>query len=178
MPRENTAFGHPWSLPGLALVGLVGCAAARPSTAAFVDSRAIIPPERPLFEVRVGEFFCRFHHGDREEPRLPCRITDPGDGGRRLESVGEPRRIDGALTPIDHRSIRFDGTFAPAPGAAAETVTATFESVDYHLYRGAMRAAGGETWVTLEYLPTPQDIRGRSAAAAGPGARPESAGRR
>ncbi|WP_437727441.1 hypothetical protein [Sorangium sp. So ce861] len=164
MPRENTAFGHPWSLPGLALVGLVGCTAARPSTAAFVDSPGISPPERPLFQARIGEFFCRFHHGEREEPRHPCRIADPGGGGRRLESLGEPRRIEGALTSIDHRSIRFEGTFAAAPGAAPEAATATFEVVDYHLYRGAMRAAGGETWVTLEYLPTQEDLRGGRAA--------------
>ncbi|XXX80598.1 hypothetical protein WMF30_17735 [Sorangium sp. So ce134] len=177
MPRENTAFGPPWSLPGLALVGLVGCAAARPSTAAFVDSPGISPPERPPFQARIGEFFCRFHHGEREEPRLPCRIADPGGGGRRLEDVGGPRRIEGALTPIDHRSFRFEGTFASAPGAAPEAVTATFEAVDYHLYRGAIRAAGGETWVTLEYLPTPEDLRGRPAAAA-PGAPRRSAARR
>ncbi|WP_437579924.1 hypothetical protein [Sorangium sp. So ce887] len=127
---------------------------------------------------RVGEFFCRFHHGEREEPRLPCRITDPGGGGRRLESLWEPRRIEGVVTPIDHRSFRFESTFAPAPGAAAEAVSATFEAVDYHLYRGSMRAAEGETWVTLEYLPTPQDLGGQPAEAAMPRVPPESTRRR
>ncbi|WP_437970409.1 hypothetical protein WMF04_14455 [Sorangium sp. So ce260] len=177
MRRENTASGHPWALPGLALIGLLGCAAPRSSTAAFVDSPGISSAERPPFQARAGAFFCRFHRGDREEPRLPCRITDPGGVARRLESLGEPRRIEGALTPIDHRSFRFEGTFAPAPGAAAEAVSAAFEAVDYHLYRGALRSAGGETWVTLEYLPTPEDLGGQRAAAR-PAAPPESARRR
>ncbi|WP_044964790.1 MULTISPECIES: hypothetical protein [Sorangium] len=142
-----------------------------------MDSPGISAAARLPFQTRPGEFFCRLHHGEREEPRLPCRITDPGDGGRQLASLGEPRRIEGALTPIDRRSFRFEGAFAPEPGAAAEAVTATFEAVDYHLYRGAIRAAGSETWVTLEYLPTPADLAGQRAAAR-PGRRPGSAGQR
>ncbi|WP_437535519.1 hypothetical protein WME79_14650 [Sorangium sp. So ce726] len=177
MPRERTEFAFLWCFAGLAVVGLIGCAPTRPPAAVLRDSPGISTEERLPFHARPGEFFCRLHHGEREEPRLPCQITDPGDGGRRLASFGEPRRIEGALTPIDHRSFRFDGAFAPEPGAAAEAVTATFEAVDYHLYRGAIRAAGSETWVTLEYLPTPQDLAGQGAAAR-PGGRPGNPGQR